>query len=78
MVDESEAQVPDWIKINKSYNDIDELMDHMITDEKMNFLELSIVMMMAKEKLDQEKINIYLELAREIGNSGVDDKGLYR
>ena len=78
MVDEPSAPAPDWSKINKAYDVIDTAMDNMITEDKMNLLELSIVMMMAREKLDQEKINLYLELAKETEKADIDDKGLYR
>ncbi len=78
MADEPPAPTPDWIKITKAYDVIDTAMDNMITEDKMNFLELSIVMMMAREKLDQEKIGLYFELAKQTEHKDIDDKGLYR
>ena len=78
MVDEPPAAAPDWAKITKAYDVIDTAMDNMITEDKMNFLELAIVMMMAKEKLDQEKIGLYLELEKQTEHKDIDDKGLYR
>jgi len=65
---EKEHPEPQWKVINNMYDDVDELMTKFITDNKMNFLEIGIVMMMLEEKFAQTKTMLYLQMGAE-GNT---------
>ena len=65
---EKEHPEPQWKVINKMYDDVDDLMTKAITDNKMNFLEIGIVMMMLEEKFAQTKTMLYLQMGAE-GNT---------
>ena len=56
---------PQWKVINKMYDGVDDLMTKFITDNKMNFLEIGIVMMMLEEKFAQTKTMLYLQMGAE-------------
>ena len=62
---EKEHPEPQWKVINNMYDDVDELMTKFITDNKMNFLEIGIVMMMLEEKFAQTKTMLYLQMGAE-------------
>jgi len=56
---------PRWDIVTKAYDMLDSDMDKMVNDLSMNYLELGIVMMMVNEKLNQEKVALYLEYLKE-------------
>ena len=62
---EKEHPEPQWKVINKMYDGVDDLMTKFITDNKMNFLEIGIVMMMLEEKFAQTKTMLYLQMGAE-------------
>ena len=66
--EENKHSEPQWKVINKMYDDVDELMTKSITDNKMNFLELGIVMMMLQEKFAQTNTMLYLQMGAD-GNT---------
>jgi hypothetical protein len=68
---------PQWEVINKMYDDVDDLMTKSITDNKMNFLEIGIVMMMLQEKFAQTKTMLYLHMGAEgnMPNVAFEGKG---
>ena len=75
--EENKHSEPQWKVINKMYDDVDELMTKSITDNKMNFLEIGIVMMMLEEKFAQTKTMLYLQMGAEenIPNVKFEGKG---
>jgi len=79
---ENEHPEPQWKVINKIYDDVDKLMTKTIEDNKMNFLEIGIVMMMLEEKFQQTKTMLYLQMGAEgdIPNAEFEGKGenMYR
>ena len=46
-----------------------------ITDNKMNFLEIGVVMMMLEEKFQQTKTMLYMQMGIEGDTPHVDFKG---
>ena len=68
---------PQWEVINKMYDDVDDLMTKSITDNKMNFLEIGIVMMMLEEKFAQTKTMLYLQMGQngDTPNVAFEGKG---
>ena len=55
---------PRWNIIDKLYNKVDKALDKAFIDNKCSFLEVEITMLMVKEKLSQQKhelYNMYLE-----------------
>ena len=66
---------PQWEVINKMYDDVDDLMTKTITDNKMNFLEIGIVMMMLEEKFAQTKTMLYLQMGTEGNTPNVSFEG---
>ena len=66
---------PQWKVINKMYDEVDDLMTKTITDNKMNFLEIGIVMMMLEEKFAQTKTMLYLQMGTEGNTSNVAFEG---
>jgi len=75
---EEEEHAPRWDLVKKSYDDVEDSIDKMVSERKMNFLEISMVFMMIKEKLNQEKFGLYLEYVKEEANQSAKDSGLYR
>ena len=66
---------PQWKVINKMYDGVDDLMTKFITDNKMNFLEIGIVMMMLEEKFAQTKTMLYLQMGTEGNTPNVSFEG---
>ena len=66
---------PQWKVINKMYDEVDDLMTKTITDNKMNFLEIGIVMMMLEEKFEQTKTMLYLQMGTEGNTPNVSFEG---
>ena len=55
---------PRWNIIDKLYNKMDKVLDKAFIDNKCSFLEVEITMLMVKEKISQQKhelYNMYLE-----------------
>ena len=73
--EENNHPEPQWEVINKMYDDVDELMTKNITDNKMNFLEIGIVMMMLEEKFAQTKTMLYLQMGTEGNTPNVSFEG---
>ena len=75
--EENKHSEPQWKIINKMYDDVDDLMTKSITDNKMNFLEIGIVMMMLQEKFAQTKTMLYLQMGADgnIPNVAFEGKG---
>ena len=63
--EENSHPEPQWKVINKMYDEVDELMTKHISDNKMNFLEIGVVMMMLEEKFAQTKTMLYLQMGVE-------------
>ena len=63
--EENNHPEPQWEVINKMYDEVDELMTKHISDNKMNFLEIGVVMMMLEEKFQQTKTMLYLQMGAE-------------
>lgn len=75
--EENDHPEPQWKVINEMYDDVDELMTKNIEDNKMNFLEIGIVMMMLEEKFAQTKTMLYLQMGQndDIPNVAFEGKG---
>ena len=50
---------PRWDIVNKLYNKIDETIDTAFADNKCSFLEIDITLLLVKEKLSQQKHEMY-------------------
>ena len=50
---------PRWNIVEKLYNKIDKTIDTAFADNKCSFLEIEITMLMVKEKLSQQKHEMY-------------------
>jgi|LWDU01.1.fsa_nt_gi hypothetical protein len=70
-----ESESPRWDVIDKLYNEMDEIITKYITKEECVFIEIDIAMMMVKEKLRQNKTNLYLQFLNEEQNK--DTSGVY-
>tara|TARA_Y100001949_G_scaffold132631_1_gene114118 strand:+ start:481 stop:732 length:252 start_codon:yes stop_codon:yes gene_type:complete len=66
---------PQWKVIEKMYDEVDDLMTKHIQDNKMNFLEIGVVMMMLAEKFEQTKTMLYLQMGAEGNTSNVAFEG---
>ena len=67
---------PRWNIIDKLYNKVDKALDKAFIDNKCSFLEIEITMLMVKEKISQQKhelYNMYLE-SREKDKKDEDDE----
>lgn len=51
--------IPNWTNINTLFNKIDELLEEAFTKKEMNFMEIEVAFMLAKEKLLEEKMRAY-------------------
>ena len=68
---------PRWNIIDKLYNKVDKAMDKAFLDNKCSFLEVDIMMLMVKEKLSQQKhelYNMYLESKEKDKEEEDEDK----
>ena len=50
---------PRWNIIDKLYNKMDKALDKAFLDNKCSFLEVEITMLMVKEKISQQKHELY-------------------
>ena len=50
---------PRWNIVEKIYNKIDKTIDTAFTDNKCSFLEIDIALLMVREKLSQQKHEMY-------------------
>ena len=50
-----EDRAPRWNIIDKLYNKIDKTLDKAFVDNKCSFIEVEIVVLMVKEKIQQQK-----------------------
>ena len=50
---------PRWNIIDKLYNKVDKALDKAVIDNKCSFLEIEITMLMVKEKISQQKHELY-------------------
>ena len=50
---------PRWNIIDKLYNKVDKALDKAFIDNKCSFLEIEITMLMVKEKISQQKHELY-------------------
>jgi len=50
---------PRWNIIDKLYGKVDKALDKAFLDNKCSFLEVEITMLMVKEKLSQQKHELY-------------------
>ena len=66
---------PQWKVIEKMYEDVDTLMTKTIEDNKMNFLEIGIVMMMLEEKFAQTKTMLYMQMSQNGDTPNVTFEG---
>lgn len=70
---------PRWDIIDKWYNKIDGILDDMIEEDETPVIELSIIFMMLNEKLNQQKVGLYMNYVNEkASNKNAEDSGLYR
>ncbi len=51
--------IPRWDIVEKIYNKIDKTIDTAFGDNKCSFLEIEITLLMVKEKLSQQKHEMY-------------------
>ncbi len=73
--EENDQPEPQWEVINKMYDEVDELMTKHISDNKMTFLEIGVVMMMLEEKFAQTKTMLYLQMGTEGNTPNVSFEG---
>jgi len=60
MSEEPEVKEPRWSIINKVYDELDKVLTEAITKDELIFLEIRIIMMMLKEKIDENKLQAFL------------------
>ena len=68
---------PRWNIIDKLYNKVDKVLDKAFIDNKCSFLEVEITMLMVKEKLSQQKhelYNMYLESKEKDKKDGDEEE----
>ena len=75
MAEENDHPEPQWKVIEKMYQDVDSIMTKTIEDNKMNFLEIGVVMMMLEEKFAQTKTMLYLQMGAEGDTPNVKFEG---
>ena len=73
-----EDHTPRWNIIDKLYNKIDKTLDKAFVDNKCSFIEVEIVILMVKEKLQQQKHEMYAlymsQREKDESTSDKDDK----
>ena len=75
MAEENDHPEPQWKVIEKMYQDVDSIMTKTIEDNKMNFLEIGVVMMMLEENFQQTKPMLYLQMGAEGETPNVEFEG---
>lgn len=60
MSEEPEVKEPRWSIINKVYDELDKVLTEAITKDELIFIEIRIIMMMLKEKIDENKLQAFL------------------
>lgn len=68
---------PRWEVIDKLYNEVDDVITKYIEKESCVFIEVDIALMMIKEKLNQNKTNLYIQFINE-EMAKEDRSGMYR
>lgn len=70
---------PRWDIIDKWYNKIDGMLDDMVEEDETPVIEMSIIFMMLQEKLNQQKMGLYIQyVSEQASNQNARDSGLYR
>jgi hypothetical protein len=59
MSQEDKHPEPRWKEINKLYDTLDESFTESIEKHNLNYIEIEIAMLMFKEKIDQQKMELY-------------------
>lgn len=76
---EEEVRQPRWDKVEKLYDAVDESLVKIIEEEDLNFIEISIAMMMINSKLDQQKMSAYLLLENQLkSEENVKSSNMYK
>jgi hypothetical protein len=65
---------PRWNIVNKIFNKIDKTIDTAFADNKCSFLEIEITMLMVKEKLSQQKHEMYSLYLKHKDEEKVEEK----
>jgi uncharacterized ubiquitin-like protein YukD len=69
--DKKEDASPRWDIVNSLYDDMDKRIDELWESDKISYGEIEIAMMMMKEKMLQQKI----EIMHHIINDKTDEEG---
>jgi len=56
---------PRWNVINELYNGFDKVLGERDEDEKLTFFEIQASIMMLSEKVNQEKMNLYMQYMKD-------------
>ena len=76
MSEEPEIKEPRWSVINKVYDELDKALTEAITKEELIFIEINIIMMMLREKVDENKLQAFLMYLNDESTSKTSD--MYR
>ena len=76
MSEEPEIKEPRWSVINKVYDELDKALTEAITKEELIFIEINIIMMMLREKVDENKLQAFLMYHNDESTSKTSD--MYR
>ena len=65
--EEAKPDVPEprWNVINELYDGFDKVLGDKQDDEKLTFFEIQASIMMLTEKVNQEKLNMYLQYLKD-------------
>ena len=55
-----DTPIPRWDIINELYNGFDKVLNKREDDEMLTFFEIQASIMMLNEKINQEKLNMYM------------------
>lgn len=70
-----ESESPRWDVIDKLYDELDATITKYINENECVFLEIDIAVMLVREKLTQNKTNMYLQFLNDEQNK--DKSGMY-
>ena len=51
---------PNWEKVENLFDKLDDAMTTIVNKDDMNFMEISIAMMMLNSKIDQQKFSVLM------------------
>ena len=69
MSEEEKPPSPRWDIIVQFYDDLDAVLEKYVNEKECNFLEIETALLMLKEKIQETKLNLLVDVKSKQGNT---------